>query len=204
MKAVDNPQECVKAAYNYAAMHGQFHPIDWLPKALLKVMLDKLFKGPPTVEQPSRLFEKYISENGGRAQKNGVPLTYMEIVGLWNTFIVPSSINMVLPTLFQHPVMRRVYVRGQVPETIMLKEDPDQQDLWERGTRVLHPLRGDPAQTPDNVHICCVATTVIIFDKHAGGGCCLVIFHRPLKTFLQMQCVIGSERQGRGNSLDNW
>ena len=30
----------------------------------------------------------------GRAQKNGVPLTYMEIVGLWNTFIVPSSINL--------------------------------------------------------------------------------------------------------------
>jgi hypothetical protein len=47
MKALDNPQECVKAAYNYAAMHGQFHPMDWLPKALLKAMLDKLFKGPP-------------------------------------------------------------------------------------------------------------------------------------------------------------
>ena len=94
MKALDNPQECVKAAYNYAAMHGQFHPMDWSPKALLKVMLDKLFEGPPTVEQLSRLFKKYISENGGRAQKNGVPLTYMEIVGLWNTFIVPSSINM--------------------------------------------------------------------------------------------------------------
>ena len=63
-------------------MHGQFHPMDWSPKALLKVMLDKLFEGPPMVEQLSRLFKKYISENGGRAQKNGVPLTYMEIVGL--------------------------------------------------------------------------------------------------------------------------
>jgi hypothetical protein len=88
MKPLDNPQECVEAAYNYAAMHGQFHPIDWSPKALLKTMLHKMF------DQYVRLFEKFISENRGRAQKNGVPLTYMEIVGLWNTFIAPSPINM--------------------------------------------------------------------------------------------------------------
>ena len=95
MKPLDNPQECVKAVYNYAAMHGQFHPMDWSPKALLKLMLNKMFEGPPTVDQYVRLFEKFISENGGRAQKNGVPLTYMEIVGLWNTFIAPSHLNMV-------------------------------------------------------------------------------------------------------------
>ena len=47
MKPLDNPQECVKAVYNYAAMHGQFHPMDWSPKALLKMMLNKLFEGPP-------------------------------------------------------------------------------------------------------------------------------------------------------------
>ena len=46
------------------------------------------------MDQYVRLFEKFISENGGRAQKNRVPLTYMEIVGLWNTFIAPSPINM--------------------------------------------------------------------------------------------------------------
>jgi hypothetical protein len=80
-------------------MHGQFHPMDWSPKVLLKTMLDKLFEGPPTVDQYVRLFEKFILENGGRAQKNGVPLTYMEIMGLWNTFIAPSPINIGAPTL---------------------------------------------------------------------------------------------------------
>ena len=47
MKPHDNPKECIKAAYNYAAMHGQFHPMDWSPEALLKTMLDKMFEGPP-------------------------------------------------------------------------------------------------------------------------------------------------------------
>ena len=67
---VSTPQEtrwCVKAAYNYAAMHGQFHPMDWSPKALLKTMLDKMFEGPATVDQYVRLFERFISEKGGRA-----------------------------------------------------------------------------------------------------------------------------------------
>ena len=80
MKPLDSPQECIKAVYNYAAMYGQFHPLDWSPKALLKMVLDKMIEGPPTVEQYARLFEKFISENGGRAQKQGIPLTYMDIV----------------------------------------------------------------------------------------------------------------------------
>ena len=74
-------------------MHGQFHPLDWSPRALLKVFLDKMIEGPPTVDQYSRLFEKFISENGGRAQKKSIPLTYMEIVGLWTTFIAPTPLN---------------------------------------------------------------------------------------------------------------
>ena len=94
MKSLDSPQECVKAAYNYAAIYGQFHPLDWSPRSLLKVFLDKLIEGPPTVDQFIRLFEKYISENGGRAQKKAIPLTYMEIIGLWTTFIAPSPLNL--------------------------------------------------------------------------------------------------------------
>jgi hypothetical protein len=43
------------------------------------------------VEQYVRLFEKFISENGRRAQK--IPLTYMEIIGLWNTFIAPCPVK---------------------------------------------------------------------------------------------------------------
>ena len=94
-KVLDSPQECVKAIFNYAAMHGQFYPLDWSPKALLKVVLDKMLEAPPSTEQYIRLFEKFISENAGRAQKNGIPLTYMEIVSLWNTFIAPSPITSV-------------------------------------------------------------------------------------------------------------
>ena len=94
-KALDSPQECVKAIYNYAAMHGQFHPLDWSPKALLKVVLDKTLENPPVTEQYILLFEKFVSVNAGRAQKNGIPLTYMEIVNLWNTFIAPSPISSV-------------------------------------------------------------------------------------------------------------
>ena len=73
MKPLDNPQECVKAVYNYAAMHGQFHPMDWSPKALLKMVLDKVFEGPPTVDQYVRLLEKFISENGGEPRRTGSP-----------------------------------------------------------------------------------------------------------------------------------
>ena len=90
-KALDDPKECVKAFYNYAAMHGQFHPLDWSPKALLKVVLDKASVGSPTVSQYENLFEKFINENAGRAQKSGTPLTYAEIVSLWTTFISSNS-----------------------------------------------------------------------------------------------------------------
>ena len=75
--------------------YGQFHPQDWSPKALLKVVLDKMLEAPPSTEKYIRLFEKFISENAGRAQKNGIPLTYIEIVSLWNTFIAPSPITSV-------------------------------------------------------------------------------------------------------------
>ena len=36
-------------------MHGQFHPLDRSPKALLKVVLDKMLEAPPSTEQYIRL-----------------------------------------------------------------------------------------------------------------------------------------------------
>ena len=67
--------------------------MDWSQKALLKLVFDKYFAGPPTVEQYKAMFEKFISENSVRAQKNKTPLTYMEIMSLWNTFITPNPMS---------------------------------------------------------------------------------------------------------------
>ena len=74
-------------------MCGQFHVLDWSQKALLKLVFDKYFAGPPTVEQYKAMFEKFISENSVRTQKNKTPLTYMEIMSLWNTFITPNPMS---------------------------------------------------------------------------------------------------------------
>ena len=115
-KALDDPRECIKAFYNYAAMHGQFHPLDWSPKALLKVVLDKASESSPTVSQYENLFEKFINENAGRAQKNGVPLTYADIVTLWTTFISTNSVTinqMYVDKLVQNSILQQV--KGNKP-----------------------------------------------------------------------------------------
>ena len=80
------------------------------------MVLYKMFEGPPTVDQYVRLFEKFISENGGRDQKNEVPLTYMEIVGLWNTFIAPSPLNIVaMEKVIDSKVKQFIKGRGPSP-----------------------------------------------------------------------------------------
>ena len=107
-KALEDPKECVKAFFNYAAMHGQIHPLDWSPKALLKVVLDKASVGSPRVSEYEHLFERFINENAGRAQKSGVPMTYAEIVSLWTTFISPNPV-----------AINKTYVDKMVHDSIM-------------------------------------------------------------------------------------
>ena len=92
-KQLDDPQECVRAFYNYCALSRNFHVLDWSPMCLMKLVLEKYFFGPPTVEQFTRLFEKFIHENAGRAQRRAVPLTYPEVVQIWNIYITPSPLN---------------------------------------------------------------------------------------------------------------
>ena len=89
-----NPKDCVMAFYNYCALATNYHVLDWSPKALLKVALEKFFSGPPTVSQYNLLFEKYITENAIRAQKRACPLTYPEILQLWNSFVCTYSDNL--------------------------------------------------------------------------------------------------------------
>ena len=93
MKNLEDPQECLKAFFNFTALARNFHPLDWSPQSLLKVALEKFLVGPPTVAQYSSLFEKFIHENSVRAQRRAVPLSYQEIVQTWMTYINPLTIS---------------------------------------------------------------------------------------------------------------
>ena len=46
-KTLDDPQECIRAFFNYSAISTNFHVLDWSSKALMKVALEKYFFGPP-------------------------------------------------------------------------------------------------------------------------------------------------------------
>ena len=83
----------MRAFFNFSAIARHFHTLDWSPSALLKVALEKFCGGSPTVHQYSLLFEKFIHSNGVRAQRQAVPLTYQEILVLWNTHIHPPMID---------------------------------------------------------------------------------------------------------------
>ena len=61
--------------------------------ALLKLVLEKYFSGPATVNQYSALFENFIHKSANRAQRRNVPLSYQEILAIWNTFIVPNNMS---------------------------------------------------------------------------------------------------------------
>ena len=61
--------------------------------ALMKLVLEKYFSGPATVPQYSALFEKFIHLNTNRAQRRETPLSYQEILGIWNTFISPNAMS---------------------------------------------------------------------------------------------------------------
>ena len=60
--------------------------------ALLRLVLEKFFLR-AAVEQFTRLFEKFVHENAVRAQRRAVPLTYQEVVAIWNTYINPSPMS---------------------------------------------------------------------------------------------------------------
>ena len=61
--------------------------------ALLKLVLEKYFSGPATMNQYLALFEKFIHESANRAQRRDVPLSYQEILAIWNTFIAPNNMS---------------------------------------------------------------------------------------------------------------
>ena len=92
-KQLGSTQECVRAFYNFCALSLNFHVLDRSPMALLKLVLEKQFTGPPTVDQFSNLFDKFIHESANRAQRRSVPLSYQEILQIWNTFIVPNNMS---------------------------------------------------------------------------------------------------------------
>ena len=61
--------------------------------ALLKLVLEKQFTGPPTVDQYSSLFDKFIHKSTNRAQRRNVPFSYQEILAIWNTLIFPNNMS---------------------------------------------------------------------------------------------------------------
>ena len=93
LKQLESVQEAVRAAHNYCILARNFHPLDTSPQAFFRVVLELYFNGPPSVQNLSSLFEKFIHESAVRAHKRDVPLSYKEILDLWNTYIVPSVIN---------------------------------------------------------------------------------------------------------------
>lgn len=92
-KQLGDSKECVRAFYNFLAISLNFHVLDRSPMALLKLVLEKQLTGPPTVEQYSSLFDKFIHESANRAQRRSAPLNYQEILQIWNTFIVPNNMS---------------------------------------------------------------------------------------------------------------
>ena len=92
-KKLEDAKECLKAFFNFSALSRNFHPLDWSPQSLLKMVIEKHLLGPPTVEQYSFLFEKFIHENSVRAQRRAIPLTYQEVITMWNAEIAPAPFN---------------------------------------------------------------------------------------------------------------
>ena len=92
-KQIDSVQEAVKAVHNYCILARNFHPLDTSQQALFRVVLEMYLNGRPTVQNIIQLFEKFMHENAVRAHKREVPLSYKDILDLWNTYIVPSVIS---------------------------------------------------------------------------------------------------------------
>ena len=92
-KELENAQEALKAFLNFSVLSRNFHPLDTSQAALLKVALEKFLTGPPKVVHYELLFEKFIHALAGRAQMNNEPLSYKDILDIWNTYIAPPAMN---------------------------------------------------------------------------------------------------------------
>ena len=93
LKHLANTEECVRAFYNFLALSHNFHVLDYSPMALMKLVLEKQFTGPPTVDQYQKMFEKYVHDSANRAHKKNAPPTYTDLLLIWNAFITPNSMN---------------------------------------------------------------------------------------------------------------
>ena len=93
VKHLADTEECVRAFYNFLALSHNFHVLDYSPMALLKLVLEKQFTGPPAVEQYQKMFEKYIHDSAIKAQKKNPPPTYQDLLMIWNVYIVPNSMS---------------------------------------------------------------------------------------------------------------
>ena len=92
-KELESAQEALKAFLNFMILSRNFHPLDTSQAALFKVALEKFLDGPPKVAHYISLFEKFIHVSAGRAQMNNEPLTYKDVLDLWNTYIAPPAMN---------------------------------------------------------------------------------------------------------------
>ena len=92
-KELANAQEALKAFLNFFILSRNFHPLDTSPAALFKVALEKFFIGPPKVAHYVSLFEKFVHVSAGRAQMRNDPLSYKDVLDLWNTYIAPPVMN---------------------------------------------------------------------------------------------------------------
>ena len=90
-KELSSAQEAVKAFSNFMVLSRNFHPLDTSQMALQRVVLEKYFSGPPTVTNYSNFFEKFVHASSVRAHMKAVPLSYKEILDIWNTYIDPPA-----------------------------------------------------------------------------------------------------------------
>ena len=95
LKEIATAQEALKAMMNYVVLCRNFHPLDTSQMAMLRVAMEKFFVGPPSVASYSRFFEKVVHESSVRAHMKAVPLSYKEILDIWNTYIEPPSVTQV-------------------------------------------------------------------------------------------------------------
>ena len=95
LKEIANVKEALKAFSNYMAIARHFHPLDTSQMALQRVALEKFFIASPTVADYSRFFKKFVHESSVRAHMKAVPLSYKEILDIWNTYIQPPSITQI-------------------------------------------------------------------------------------------------------------
>ena len=114
LKEIATAQEALIAIFNYVVLCRNFHPLDTSQMALLRVALEKFFSGPPSAASYSRFFEKFVHESSVRAHMKAVPLSYKEILDIWNTYIEPPSVTQVnIEKMVDQKIRQMSGVRGK-------------------------------------------------------------------------------------------